>query len=95
MSITEDQVKHIAKLARLEVRNDEIAYYSQNLTRILALVEQMNDINTVNVEPLAHPQDATLRLREDAVTETDQHEHFQQNAPATERGLYLVPKVVE
>lgn len=95
MTITAEQVKRVATLARLDIKPDEIAHYSQNLTRILALVEQMNDIDTDNIEPLSHPQDAVLRLREDTVTEKDRHNEFQAIAPVAENDLYLVPKVIE
>lgn len=59
------------------------------------LVEQMDAVDTENVSPMAHPQDAFQRLREDTVTEENQREHFQKNAPAVEDGLYLVPQVIE
>ena len=69
--------------------------YARNLSDILALVEQLNAVDTAGVEPMAHPLDATQRLRPDEVTETDEREAFQAIAPQTEAGLYLVPKVIE
>lgn len=95
MSLDHDQVKKIAHLARLELNEQELEAYTQSLSQILGLIEQMNAVDTTGVTPMAHPQDSHLRLREDKVLETDQHEKFQQNAPATEAGLYLVPKVIE
>lgn len=95
MSLTRKEVEKIAHLARLELSEQEIPGYTENLSRILALVEQMNAVDTTGVEPMAHPQDTLLRLRPDAVTETDQRAEFQQVAPKTEAGLYLVPKVIE
>jgi aspartyl-tRNA(Asn)/glutamyl-tRNA(Gln) amidotransferase subunit C len=95
MSLTRKEVEKIAHLARLELSEQEIPGYAENLSRILALVEQMNAVDTTGVEPMAHPQDTPLRLRPDTVTETDHREEFQGIAPETEAGLYLVPKVIE
>jgi aspartyl-tRNA(Asn)/glutamyl-tRNA(Gln) amidotransferase subunit C len=95
MSLTPEDVTKIAHLARLELSGRELEDYTSSLGRILGLVEQMNAVDTTGVEPMAHPQDTSLRLREDVVTETDQRDAFQKIAPATEAGLYLVPKVIE
>lgn len=95
MSLDPEQVKKIAHLARLQVNEEDIPEYTSNLSSILDLVEQMNAVNTEGVVPMAHPMDASQRLREDVVTETNQREHFQKIAPQTENGLYLVPKVIE
>ena len=69
--------------------------YSSNLNDILAMVDQLNQADTTDVSPMAHPLDMVQRLRPDAVSETDQRERFQALAPATERGLYRVPRVIE
>jgi aspartyl-tRNA(Asn)/glutamyl-tRNA(Gln) amidotransferase subunit C len=69
--------------------------YADSLSRILGLIEQMNAVDTAGVEPMAHPNEAGLRLRADTVTEADQRDKFQKIAPAVEAGLYLVPKVIE
>lgn len=95
MSLTKTDVENIAHLARLAIDDNDIPGYAKNLSNILELVEQMNAIDTSTVEPMAHPLDAVQRLRKDQVTETNQREHFQQVAPKTEAGLYLVPKVIE
>lgn len=95
MLLDKDAVNSIAHLARLAIEPADVAGYAHNLSNILDLVEQMNQVDTANVEPMAHPQDAVQRLREDQVTEADQRDHFQANAPQTESGLYLVPKVIE
>lgn len=95
MSLDKEDIINIAHLARLAINEDDIPEYAQNLSNILALVEQMSQVDTSNVEPMAHPLDATQRLRDDKVTETNQRDHFQQIAPHTESGLYLVPKVIE
>jgi len=95
MSLAREDVEKIAHLARLELSEDEIPAYVDNLSRILGLVEQMNAVDTAGVEPMAHPQDTALRLRPDEVSEEDHRQEIQAAAPATEAGLYLVPKVIE
>jgi aspartyl-tRNA(Asn)/glutamyl-tRNA(Gln) amidotransferase subunit C len=95
MSLDAEQVKKIAHLARLAINDADIPGYADTLSNILELVDQMAAVNTDNVEPMAHPMDASQRLREDVVTETNQRELFQSVAPKTEDGLYLVPKVIE
>lgn len=95
MVLDASAVEKIAHLARLGINADDIPGYARNLTDILAFVEQLNSVDTTGVEPLAHPLDATQRLRADEVTETNNREHFQQIAPETESGLYLVPQVIE
>lgn len=89
------EVKKIAHLARLAINGEDIPAYTRDLSSILDLVEQMNAVDTAGVEPLAHPLNMAQRLRSDCVRETDQRESFQVNAPQTEAGLYLVPKVIE
>lgn len=98
MSFTRAQVAHIAHLARLAFAPAEAEEYAAQLSRILALVEQMNRIDTAGVAPLSHPQElaeAALRLRADEVTEGDRRADYQRLAPAAEDGLYLVPRVIE
>jgi len=95
MSLDREQVRKIAHLARLQITEQEAMAYADSLSRILGLIEQMNAVDTAGVTPMAHPNEAGLRLRADAVTETDQRDKFQKIAPAVEAGLYLVPKVIE
>jgi aspartyl-tRNA(Asn)/glutamyl-tRNA(Gln) amidotransferase subunit C len=95
MSLTPEEVKKIAYLARLSIEEEHINHYSEDLSGILHLVEQMNAADTDNVEPMAHPQDAVQRLRDDVVTEINQREKLMANAPLTENGLFLVPKVLD
>ncbi|MBI3897386.1 MAG: Asp-tRNA(Asn)/Glu-tRNA(Gln) amidotransferase subunit GatC [Gammaproteobacteria bacterium] len=95
MSLDTTQVKKIAHLARLQITTDEAQRYAESLSRILGLIEQMNAVDTTGVEPMAHPSDAALRLRDDRVTEPNEREKFQSIAPAVEAGLYLVPQVIE
>jgi len=95
MSLTREQVRKIALLARLHITEQESSAYAETLSRILGLIEQMNAVNTEGVAPMSHPNETGLRWRQDAVTESDQREKFQRIAPAVEAGLYLVPKVIE
>ena len=95
MPLSTQDVRDIAKLAKLQINQDELDRYKQDLSRILEFVEQMNQANVDDVEPMAHPQDMMQSLRVDEVVETNQREKFQSIAPATQDGLYLVPKVIE
>ena len=99
MALTSDDVSRIAHLARLELSGEEQAAMLQQLNGFFSIVEQMRAVDTTGVEPLYTPlsavQDVALRLRDDAVTETDQREANQRSAPAVEDGLFLVPKVIE
>jgi aspartyl-tRNA(Asn)/glutamyl-tRNA(Gln) amidotransferase subunit C len=95
MSVSSEQVRHIAKLARIAMSEEEIERLVPELNNILGWVEQLGEVNTDGVEPLATVIDQKLRLREDAVTEPDQHALFQSVAPRVKDGLYLVPKVIE
>jgi aspartyl-tRNA(Asn)/glutamyl-tRNA(Gln) amidotransferase subunit C len=99
MSLSDDQVRRIARLARLDLAPAEVQPVLQRLNRILGLIEQMSAVDTTGIEPMAHPLDASLpqgqRLRPDEVTEKDRREDYQAVAPATQDGLYLVPKVIE
>lgn len=95
MSLTRDDVKRAARLARIAIDENEADEVLKQLDRIFLMIEQMRAVDVTNVEPMSHAQDVTLRLRDDVVTESDQHELFQSVAPHVERGLYLVPKVIE
>ena len=99
MSLTSSDIARIANLARLELQPDESERMLTQLNGFFGIVEAMRAVDTTGVQPLAHPvaaiQDITLRLREDAVSEPDNREANQRSAPAVERGLFLVPKVIE
>ena len=95
MSLQKSDVEKIAHLARLSINEDDVPSYADNLSNILNLVDQLNTADTSDISPMAHPQDAAQRLREDEVTETDQRDHLLKNAPKTADGLFLVPKVIE
>ena len=95
MALDRRDVENIAHLARLALAEEDVPRYVRELSSILDLVQQLQQVDTTGVAPMAHPLDATQRLRADQVTETDQRELFQSIAPRTEAGLYLVPKVIE
>lgn len=95
MSLDQQDIENIATLARLKLDQGEIPEITQRITAILSMVDQMQSVDTENVEPMANPMDATQRLRTDQVTEDNQREQFQAIAPAAEKGLYLVPKVID
>ncbi|MDD2662556.1 MAG: Asp-tRNA(Asn)/Glu-tRNA(Gln) amidotransferase subunit GatC [Dechloromonas sp.] len=95
MSLTLEQVQRIAHLARIETSESEALTTQGHLNGIFQLIEQMQAVDTAGVEPMAHAQDLSQRLRDDAVTETDRRAAYQAVAPETEAGLYLVPKVIE
>ncbi|MDZ7686841.1 MAG: Asp-tRNA(Asn)/Glu-tRNA(Gln) amidotransferase subunit GatC [Gammaproteobacteria bacterium] len=95
MKVDQDVVGGVTNLAKLRLDTGDIDTTIDRMSRILDLVEQMQEVDTAGVEPMAHPLDAVQRLREDRVTETDQQERYQAIAPETAGGLYLVPRVVE
>lgn len=95
VSLTADDVKKIAHLARLGIDDKDVEAYARDLSGMLDLMTQMSELNTEGVQPMAHPLDQVQRLRPDVVTEHDQREQFQAIAPQVEAGLYLVPKVIE
>ena len=101
MSLTPADIQRIAHLARLELQPDEQAQALAKINDFFAIVEQIRAVDTTGVEPLPHPVDAlagtdiALRLRPDVASEPNQREANQRSAPAVERGLFLVPKVIE
>ena len=95
MALTLDDVKRAAHLSRIEISDAAADAVLHDLVRIFGLIEQMQALDVSGIEPMAHGQDIVLRLREDQVTETDQHRLFQSVAPQVESDLYLVPKVIE
>jgi aspartyl-tRNA(Asn)/glutamyl-tRNA(Gln) amidotransferase subunit C len=95
VEVTEEVVRNIAELVQLKVDDADLKQLTEGMQNILALADQMQTINTEGVEPVSNPLDASQRLRPDTVTEENQRELFQSLAPATESGLYLVPRVVD
>jgi len=95
MSITRADVEKVAHLARIAVTEENITATTERLGNVLAMVDQLQAVDTTDIAPLAHPLDMVQRLRADVVTETSERELLLQNAPATQDGLFLVPKVIE
>jgi len=95
MALSSDDVLRLAHLARIEITPAEGAEVRQKLDRIFELIGRLRAIDTHGVVPMAHAQEVTLPLREDLVTEHDQHDLYQGLAPAVAHGLYLVPRVLE
>ncbi len=95
MSLSKQDIVRIAKLSRIAVTDAEIEPVRAQLDTIFDLIAKMQAVDTTGIEPMAHPQDVTLRLRDDVVTEVDHRDAYQTVAPQVERGLFLVPKVIE
>jgi aspartyl-tRNA(Asn)/glutamyl-tRNA(Gln) amidotransferase subunit C len=93
--LSAEEVKKIAHLARLGIEKQNVEAYASDLNGILTLMTQMAELDTTYVKPMAHPMDQVQRLRVDEVVEVNQRDYFQLNAPRTEEGLYLVPKVID
>jgi aspartyl-tRNA(Asn)/glutamyl-tRNA(Gln) amidotransferase subunit C len=96
MSLIRQDVEKIARLARLSITEAEMPVYVTSLSSIVDFVAQLSRAETDRVEPMAHPLEGQhQRVRADVVTETDQHEKYQANAPQVQAGLYVVPRVIE
>lgn len=95
MVLSDDDVRKVAHLARVAMSDDKLPDLAAAMSQILDLAEQMQAVNTDEIEPMAHPLDLAQRLRDDEVSEPNQREAFQAIAPLTQDGLYLVPKVIE
>ncbi|MEY2897891.1 MAG: hypothetical protein RL669_2160 [Pseudomonadota bacterium] len=95
MSLTLDDVRRIAHLARIETTDEEAGRTLAQLNDIFAMIERMQAVDTTGIEPMSHPLGGNQRLREDAVTETDERAQNMKNAPDQAEGLFLVPRVIE
>lgn len=105
MSLNQSDVNKIAHLARLQINEQDVPEYAHNLSGILNLVDQMQSVDTTDIQPMAHPLDAVRHLHNDAdaaeqlrtdeITEQNQRDKLQKNAPLVEKGLFLVPQVIE
>lgn len=95
MSLTLDDVKRIAMLARIGLADDEAARTLVQLDAVFGLIERLQAVDTRGVEPMTHPGEMSLRLRDDVVDEPQRRDDYQTVAPSVERGLYLVPRVIE
>lgn len=95
MSLSTQDIERIAHLARIRVTPADVTDVQSKLDGIFTLIDEMQAVDTKGVEPMSHGLDMVLRLRDDAVTEINQREKFQKNAPQAEAGYFLVPKVIE
>lgn len=95
MSFSADDVTRLARLARIDVADDEARDVRAKLDAIFGLIDALQAIDTTGVEPMAHAQDVSMPLRDDAVTEENRRERYQAQSPAVADGLYVVPKVLE
>jgi len=95
MEVDPSVVASIAELAQLKTTAEDLQENIDSMSNILSLVDQMQSVDTSDIEPMANPLDGVQRLRQDEITESNQREEFQAIAPATEAGFYLVPKVIE
>lgn len=95
MSLSADQVRQVAQLARLQLKPEQVDHYAGQLSRILDVVSDLSKVDTTGVVPMAHPLAMVQRLRPDAVTEPNRRDDYQAHAPSVQDGLFLVPKVIE
>ena len=95
MTFSLDDVTRLARLARIDLADDEARDVRDKLDAIFGLIDALQSIDTAGIEPMAHAQDVAMPLRDDAVTAENRRELYQAQAPAVAGGLYLVPKVIE
>ena len=95
MAVDSKTVAEVAHLARLQIDENSVAEYAQEMSNVLELAGQMDTVDTEGVEPMAHPLHAEQRLRADVVTEKNERESYQSQAPEVDSGYYLVPQVIE
>ena len=95
LSINKDQIKYLSLLSRMDIQESEINDVEEKLTKIIDFVDQLQSIDTDEIEPMAHPLNQSQRLRVDEVVEENNRDKIQKNTKSTERGMYIVPKVIE
>ena len=95
MALSDEQVRRLARLARLALRPEDSAPVVERLNRVLGLIDQLRAVDTRGIEPMSHALEVVQRLRPDEVTEKIDRNAYQAVAPSTDKGLYLVPKVIE
>jgi aspartyl-tRNA(Asn)/glutamyl-tRNA(Gln) amidotransferase subunit C len=95
MALSDDQVRRLARLARIAIRPQDAAPVVERLNRVLGMIDQLRAVDTTGIEPMAHALEVVQRMRADEVSEQDQRDRYQAVAPSTDKGLYLVPKVIE
>jgi len=95
LSINKDEIKYLSLLSRMDIDRNETKDVEEKLSKIIDFVDQLQTISTDDIEPMAHPLNQSQRLRMDEVTETNDRENIQKNAQQIEKGMYLVPKVID
>jgi len=95
LSINKDQIKYLSLLSRMDIQESEINDVEEKLTKIIDFVDQLQSIDTDEIEPMAHPLNQSQRLRVDKVVEENNRDKIQKNSKSIERGMYIVPKVIE
>ena len=95
MSVEKSDIEKLSQLARINISTDVADIVTNRINEVLNMVDELQSIDTTDIEPMAHPQDAVQRLRADKISETDQRALLMNNAPAQEDGLFLVPKVID
>ena len=95
MSINKDQIKYLSLLSRMDIQESEMNDVEEKLTKIIDFVDQLQSIDTDEIQPMAHPLNQFQRLRADKVIEENNRDEIQKNTKSTERGMYIVPKVIE
>lgn len=95
MSITPEDLSQVAHLSKLSITSDDLVSHTKQMNKIIEFIEQLNEVNTNVIKPMAHPLKMTQRLRLDEVTQSDRHQDFQAIAPKVENTFYLVPTVLE
>ncbi|KXW55611.1 Asp-tRNA(Asn)/Glu-tRNA(Gln) amidotransferase subunit GatC [Ferrovum sp. PN-J185] len=95
MSLTDQEIKHLAKLARIHIEDTELTLLRDQLAKVFQLIDTLQAVDTAGIEPLSHSLALSQPLREDRVTEPNLRDMYQAVAPEVEKGLYIVPKVIE
>ena len=95
VALSKQDIEYIAHLARLDIEPAEIPDYEAKMSKIIEFIDELDQADTGDLVPMAHPLDMQQRLRPDEVTETNERDRYQQNAAETQDGLYVVPRVVE
>lgn len=93
--VDSNEINQLAQLARINIKPELVDELAGNISQILSLVDQLQAVDTEGVEPMSHPMDAIQTLRADVITESNKREQLQAPAPAVEKGLFLVPQVID
>ena len=95
MSIDKSDIKHLCNLSKLNLDEDEQSLFLNQMQSILGMIEELQEVDTGDIEPMAHPLQMTQRLRVDEITEFNERDKYQKNTEFAEDGFYKVPKVID